>query len=100
MPDRPKTQIPESTRPTVGKPLTRREAQVLDYIITYLAKHLYQPSLREICSECRTKSTKTASDVIQSLADKGYLDLPARGSRPARAIRLVGVTLTVHRTLL
>lgn len=91
---------PESRgAPRVGERLTRREAGVLDYLIGYLASHTYQPSLREICTACRCKSTRTASELIQSLAEKGYVGLPGAGPRPARGIRLLGVELSITRTL-
>ncbi len=85
--------------PCDGERLTKREAGVLDYLIGYLATHTYQPSLREICTACRCKSTKTASELIQSLAEKGYVELPDDGPRPARGIRLLGVELSITRTL-
>ena len=83
----------------MGPPLTKRESGLLNYLIEYLARNTYQPSLREICRARRLKSTKTASEVIQSLAEKGYVALPDSGSRPARGIRIVGVELTITRTL-
>ena len=83
----------------IGPPLTKREARVLNYLITYLTQNAYQPSLREICAACQCASTKTASELITSLGEKGYVELPTSGSRPARAIRIVGIELTVTRRL-
>lgn len=85
--------------PRRGAPLTKRESGLLEYLIDYLTANTYQPSLREICRARRLKSTKTASDLIQSLADKGYVALPESGSRPARGIRILGIELSIRRTL-
>jgi SOS-response transcriptional repressor LexA len=100
MPDTDDAGAPAAAAATrVGKPLTKRESGLLNYLIEYLATNTYQPSLREICRARRLKSTKTASEVIQSLAEKGYVALPDSGSRPARGIRILGVDLTITRTL-
>jgi SOS-response transcriptional repressor LexA len=99
MPDNDDTGSPAAAATRVGKPLTKREAGLLNYLIKYLVTNTYQPSLREICRASRLKSTKTASEVIQSLAEKGYVALPESGSRPARGIRIIGVELTITRTL-
>lgn len=85
--------------PAVGQALSRREAAVLEYVIDYLTEHGYQPSLREICEACRCKSTKTMSELIQALAEKGYVQLPDSGSRPARAIRLLCARVSIERTM-
>lgn len=99
MPDTDDTSAPAAAATRVGPPLTKRESGLLNYLIEYLATNTYQPSLREICRARRLKSTKTASEVIQSLAEKGYVALPDSGSRPARGIRILGVDLTITRTL-
>lgn len=86
----------EDVAAKVGQPLSPDERSVLEFIITYLARHTYQPSVRDICGGCGHKSTKTVSALIQGLADKGYLEPDA--SR-ARAVRIVGIDITISRSL-
>ena len=57
------------------EPLTRIETQILDYLIEYLRRNTYQPSIREIGRQFDIKSTKTVSEHLQSLADKGWIEL-------------------------
>lgn len=87
---------PPATR--VGPPLDAREARVLKYVIEHLRTFGYQPSIREISDGCALRSTKTVSEVIASLAEKGYIELPQGGSR-ARALRIVGLEIRITRTL-
>jgi repressor LexA len=67
--------------------LTPIEKKVYHYLIDFLTEHTYQPSVREIGREFRIKSTKTVSEILQSLATKGYIERdPAR----SRGVRLLG----------
>jgi repressor LexA len=67
--------------------LTALERRVYHYLLDFLAENTYQPSIREIGKRFRIKSTKTVSDLLQSLANKGYIERdPAR----SRGVRLVG----------
>jgi repressor LexA len=72
----------------VPQPLTQLEARVLDYLVEYLRDHTYQPSVREIGSRFAIKSTKTVSELLQSLADKGWVE---RDPSRSRGVRLLGL---------
>jgi len=81
------------------KPLTSLERRILDYIVEYLRRNTYQPSIREIGSRFGIKSTKTVSEYLQSLADKGWIE---RDSSRSRGVRVIGLdmhpsTVTVPR---
>lgn len=72
------------------EPLTELERGILEYLIGYLRRHTYQPSLREIGDRFGLKSTKTTSEYLQSLEDKGWIERsPAR----SRGIRILGLEL-------
>jgi len=71
-------------------PLTDLERKVLDYLVEYLRTNTYQPSIREIGREFSIKSTKTVSELLQSLADKGWIE---RDPSRSRGVRLLGVEL-------
>lgn len=73
------------------KPLSDLERRVLDYLIEYLRTNTYQPSIREIGREFTIKSTKTVSEVLQSLADKGWIE---RDPSRSRGVRLLGIELS------
>ena len=67
--------------------LSTMERRVYHYLLDFLGENTYQPSIREIGKRFRIKSTKTVSDILQSLAEKGYIERdPAR----SRGVRLLG----------
>ena len=70
--------------------LNDTERGILDYMVRYLRTHTYQPSIREIGEEFGIKSTKTVSEYLGALAEKGYLE---RTSSRSRGVRIVGVDL-------
>jgi repressor LexA len=72
------------------KPLNDLERRVLDYVIDYLRNNTYQPSIREIGREFSIKSTKTVSELLQSLAVKGWIE---RDPSRSRGVRLLGVEM-------
>lgn len=72
------------------EPLVELERRVLDYLVRYLRTNTYQPSIREIGREFSIKSTKTVSELLQSLADKGWIE---RDPSRSRGVRLLGVHL-------
>lgn len=72
------------------QPLEALERDVLDYLVDYVRTHTYQPSVREIGAEFGIKSTKTVSELLQSLADKGWVE---RESSRSRGVRLLGLDL-------
>ena len=69
------------------QPLTPTERRVYHYLIDFLAENTYQPSVREIGKRFRIKSTKTVSDLLGSLAAKGYIE---RDPSRSRGVRLIG----------
>jgi len=67
------------------------ERQILDYMVVYLRTNTYQPSIREIGQEFGIKSTKTVSEHLQALAEKGFLE---RDPSRSRGVRILGVDLS------
>lgn len=76
--------------------LSRIERRILDYIVEYLRRNTYQPSIREIGKRFDIKSTKTVSEHLQSLADKGYVEREASRSR---GVRVLGLDLQAPATV-
>ncbi|MHB8839389.1 MAG: LexA family protein [Gemmatimonadaceae bacterium] len=68
-------------------PLTAVEEQVYYFLLDYLAQHTFQPSVRDIGRHCRIASTKSVTDVLASLASKGYIERVAGRSR---GVKLLG----------
>lgn len=62
-------------------------------MVSYLRSHTYQPSIREIGRHFGIKSTKTVSEHLQALADKGYVE---RDPSRSRGIRILGVDLNAQ----
>jgi len=70
--------------------LTDIERRILDYMVRYLRMNTYQPSIREIGEAFDIKSTKTVSEHLGALAEKGYLE---RDPSRSRGVRILGVDL-------
>jgi repressor LexA len=75
---------------TMPEPLTKLERRILDYLVDYLRRNTYQPSIREIGRRFDIKSTKTVSEYLQSLADKGWIE---RDPSRSRGVKLLGIDL-------
>ena len=78
----------------MSEPLTQLEEQVYHYMIDFLAENTYQPSVREIARQFRIKSTKTVSDLLHALENKGYIQRDESRSRGVRLIGFAGGTAT------
>lgn len=73
------------------EPLTEIERKILDFMVQYLRANTYQPSIREIGERFGIKSTKTVSEHLQALADKGCLE---RDPSRSRGVKILGVDLS------
>ena len=71
--------------------LTDIERKILDYMVQYLRSNTYQPSIREIGERFGIKSTKTVSEHLQALANKGFLE---RDPSRSRGVRILDVDLS------
>jgi repressor LexA len=71
----------------MAEPLTQLERRVYHYMLDFLAENTYQPSIREIAKKFRIKSTKTVSDLLHALANKGYIQ---RDESRSRGVRILG----------
>lgn len=72
------------------EPLSKIEKRILNYLVDYLKQHTYQPSIREIGKRFGIKSTKTVSEHLQALADKGYIE---RDASRSRGVKIIGMNL-------
>lgn len=70
--------------------LTEIEERILDFMVSYLRENTYQPSIREIGERFGIKSTKTVSEHLQALADKGFLE---RDPSRSRGVKILGMDL-------
>jgi repressor LexA len=73
--------------------LNEIERKILDFMVQYLRANTYQPSIREIGRRFGIKSTKTVSEHLHALAEKGYLE---RDSARSRGVRILGVDLSTN----
>ena len=71
----------------MSETLTPTEEKVFAYLIEFLAANSYQPSIREIGRQFEIKSTKTVSDILGSLARKGFIQ---RNQARSRGLRILG----------
>ena len=80
-------------RAAESQSLTDIERKILDFMVQYLRSNTYQPSIREIGERFGIKSTKTVSEHLQSLADKGFLE---RDPSRSRGVKILGVDLSAQ----
>ena len=67
-------------------PLTSRQREILDYMVSFTQELGYPPTVREICKATGLRSPRSVSQHLQSLERKGYI---ARGRDKSRAIRFL-----------
>lgn len=75
--------------------LTDRQRDILDFITSSIAKRGYPPTLREIGSHFKIKSTNGVNDHLRALEKKGYLQRDDLKSRALRPIAPTGQTVDV-----
>lgn len=66
--------------------ISRQEQEILDYITSYMLKHGYVPTIREMCDGVGYGSTSTIQKYLQRMLSKGIIEsdldkLNARGFR-------------------
>lgn len=71
----------------MNAPLSAIEEKVYQYLLDYLAEHTFQPSVRDIGRHCHIASTKSVTDLLASLEDKGYIE---REPGRSRGVKLIG----------
>src|SRR6478672_1855851 len=79
----------------MAEPLTQLEGSVYKYLLDFTAEHTYQPSIRDIGKQFQIKSTKTVSDLLQSLARKGYIERDPARSRGVTLLGFAGAVKTL-----
>lgn len=63
--------------------------KILEYIISYITEHGYVPTVREIASGVRLKSTSSVQNHLLRMFNEGILETDAGIGSP-RAIRVPG----------
>ncbi len=53
--------------------ITKRQKQILDFLVEFIATHDYAPSLREIADHFGLSSTATVHEHLRNLEDSGYI---------------------------
>ena len=73
-------------RDVKNKPLTRRQAEALDFIKLFVSSKGYPPSVRQLARGLNMLSSSTAFSLLEQLVRKGYVK---KGSNP-RELQIVG----------
>src|SRR5262245_32344634 len=73
--------------------LTQMERRVYHYLIDFLSENTFQPSIREIARKFRIKSTKSVSDILIALANKGYIE---RQEARSRGVKIIGYSASTQ----
>jgi repressor LexA len=72
----------------VGMALTRRQKQVLDFLVNFINKHGYSPSFEEIGESLGLSSLATVHKHMETLERKGFI---RRGYNRSRSVEVVAV---------
>jgi repressor LexA len=75
----------------MAEALTGIERRIYNYLVDFLKRETYQPSIREIGARFGIRSTKTVTEHLGSLQRKGYLD---RAPSRSRALKIIGLDLS------
>jgi len=68
------------------QPLTERQQQVFDFIVSTLHNQGFPPTLKEICRHFSFESTRTAYDCLKILDKKGYI---RKGNGKSRGLAIL-----------
>ena len=77
--------------------LTKRQKEVLDFLVTFVNKHGYSPSFEEIARALRLTSLATVHKHITTLERKGFI---RRGYNQSRSIEVTQLPKPVREQLL
>ena len=77
--------------------LTKRQKEVLDYLVTFLNKHGYSPSFEEIARSLKLTSLATVHKHITTLERKGFI---RRGYNQSRSIEVLQLPKPVREQVL
>jgi repressor LexA len=72
--------------------LTKRQKEVLDYLVSFLNKHGYSPSFEEIAHAMRLTSLATVHKHLSTLEKKGFV---RRGYNQSRSIEILQLPKSV-----
>jgi repressor LexA len=54
--------------------MSKRQKEIYEYIKTFISKHHYLPTIREIASAVGLKSSSTVHGHLDKMRDNGYID--------------------------
>jgi len=77
--------------------LTKRQKEVLDFLVTFLNKHGYSPSFEEIARSLKLTSLATVHKHISTLERKGFV---RRGYNQSRSIEVTQLPKPVREQVL
>lgn len=74
-------------RSVPGDPLTKRQSQILGFIVEMIVTEGWAPTLREIRDRFTLGSTNAANDHLRALEKKGHIRRAAMKSRAIQVLR-------------
>jgi repressor LexA len=77
--------------------LTKRQKEVLDYLVGFLNKNGYSPSFEEIASSLKLTSLATVHKHLSTLEKKGFI---RRGYNQSRSIEVMQLPKPIREQLL
>ncbi|MGE4158558.1 MAG: transcriptional repressor LexA [Planctomycetota bacterium] len=77
------------------KKLSKRQDQVLNYVLKFYQEKGYSPTIREVGEHFQWKSTGTVRDVVNALDQKGFIRIHRRIHRGIEIIKYPGQGIPV-----
>lgn len=68
--------------------ITKREQDLLSFIIQFKQTNGYTPTLREMCKGICTESRSSTIEMLNHLEDKGYIQFKKRKERQPYIIKV------------
>lgn len=69
------------------KRLTEKQKDVYRYLVSFINKKGYSPTVRELCKIARYNSPATIHDYLKQLKKKGYITYEETKSRTIRILK-------------
>jgi len=74
----------DARAPEARAELTDRQRQVFDFIVTFVERNHYSPTIREIGAELGIRNPNGVMGHLRAVAKKGYIELPDGKTRAIR----------------
>jgi repressor LexA len=77
-----------TTTETTPRPLTERQREILAWLVTFISKNGFSPTIREMCLAFNFSSPNGAACHLDALASKGWITWNQGKSRTLKVLEV------------